>query len=113
MWIALNNCIINSEIKHILIHNDKIVKISSERYMCNKTYDLAYRKLIPGGIDAHVHVRDFDLSQQEDIVSCSRAAVKGGITTIIDMPNTKPETITIDAVEKKNRSIKNLSAIME
>ena len=63
--------------------------------------DLNGRILMAGGIDAHVHFRDPGLTWKADIGSESYAAILGGITTFIDMPNTFPPTTTPDALEAK------------
>ena len=57
--------------------------------------------LIPGCIDDHVHFREPGLTHKADIASESRAAVAGGVTSYMDMPNTKPLTITAEALEEK------------
>lgn len=70
--------------------------------------------LIPGVIDAHVHFREPGLTQKADIYHESRAAVAGGTTSFMDMPNTKPQTVTIENVKEKieiakKKSIANYS----
>lgn len=57
--------------------------------------------LLPGVIDEHVHFRDPGLTEKGDILTESRAAAAGGVTTWLDMPNTLPQTISIEAYEKK------------
>ena len=57
--------------------------------------------LLPGVIDEHVHFRDPGLTHKADITSESRAAVAGGVTSVMDMPNTHPQTTTIEAWEAK------------
>ena len=57
--------------------------------------------VIPGGIDAHVHFREPGLTHKADIAHESRAAIAGGITSFMEMPNTIPQTTTIDAWENK------------
>lgn len=57
--------------------------------------------LLPGVIDTHVHFRDPGLTEKADIVSESAAAVAGGVTSYIDMPNTVPQTTTVDRWEAK------------
>ena len=52
-------------------------------------------------IDDHVHFRDPGLTQKADMQTESRAAAFGGVTSYLDMPNTKPQTTTIDALEAK------------
>ena len=63
--------------------------------------DAAGMLLIPGCIDDHVHFREPGLTHKADIASESRAAVAGGVTSYMDMPNTKPLTITHEALEEK------------
>ncbi len=57
--------------------------------------------LIPGAIDDQVHFREPGLTHKADIHSESRAAVAGGVTTFMDMPNTNPQTVTLDALNQK------------
>ncbi|MEG1563500.1 MAG: dihydroorotase [Bacteroides sp.] len=57
--------------------------------------------LLPGVIDGHVHFRDPGLTQKADIASESKAAAAGGVTSFMDMPNTNPQTTTLDALEAK------------
>lgn len=57
--------------------------------------------LIPGVIDVHVHFRDPGFPEKEDWESGSRAALHGGVTTVLEMPNTNPSTITGAALEAK------------
>lgn len=59
------------------------------------------RYLIPGVIDAHVHFREPGMTHKGDFASESAAALAGGVTTIFDMPNTKPATVTRDAFAAK------------
>jgi dihydroorotase len=59
--------------------------------------------LLPGAIDAHVHFREPGLTAKADIASESRAAVAGGVTTVLDMPNVKPTTTTPEALAEKGR----------
>lgn len=57
--------------------------------------------LIPGVIDTHVHFREPGLTEKADIGTESRAAVAGGVTSYVDMPNTKPQTTTMELLEDK------------
>ncbi|MDD3196484.1 MAG: dihydroorotase [Paludibacter sp.] len=59
--------------------------------------------LVPGVIDDQVHFREPGLTHKADIASESRAAAAGGVTSFMDMPNTMPLTITLDALEDKYR----------
>ncbi len=57
--------------------------------------------LLPGIIDTHVHFREPGLTEKADIETESHAAVAGGVTSFIDMPNTKPQTTTMELLEEK------------
>lgn len=59
--------------------------------------------LLPGIIDDQVHFREPGLTHKGDIFSESRAASAGGITSFMDMPNTIPQTVTIEALDEKYR----------
>ena len=63
--------------------------------------DAEGKYLMAGGIDAHVHFRDPGLTHKADMTSESRAAAAGGVTTVMDMPNTSPATTSIEALHKK------------
>ncbi len=67
----------------------------------NTLIDADGRLVMPGVIDEHVHFRDPGLTHKADMISESRAAVAGGVTSFIDMPNTVPATTTVAAVEDK------------
>jgi len=57
--------------------------------------------VLPGVIDSHVHFREPGLTDKADIDSESRAAAAGGVTTYFDMPNTQPQTTTLEALDEK------------
>lgn len=67
----------------------------------SETIDAKGRYLIPGIIDEHVHFRDPGLTRKADIFTESRAAVAGGVTSFMDMPNTVPQTVTNGLLEEK------------
>ena len=67
--------------------------------------------LLPGVIDEHVHFRDPGLTHKADIASESRAAVAGGVTSVMDMPNTNPQTTTIEAWEAKMQNFAEHSLV--
>ena len=60
----------------------------SLRKQATETVDLEGRHVIAGGIDAHVHFREPGLTHKADMATESLAAVAGGVTSVIDMPNT-------------------------
>ena len=65
--------------------------------------EAAGKTLLPGVIDEHVHTRDPGLTEKGDMASESAAAAAGGVTSIIDMPNTRPATTTLAALEAKEQ----------
>jgi dihydroorotase len=110
-----------SVIGDILIHNERIEKIATnisissiEKY---KEIDGTGKFLIPGVIDDQVHFRDPGLTHKATIESESKAAVAGGVTSFMDMPNTIPNTLTQELLEEKyayakNHSLANYSFFM-
>lgn len=89
----------------IVIENEKIAEIlvgsEAPTTPCDEAIDAEGCYLLPGAIDGHVHFRDPGLTQKGDITSESRAAVAGGVTSIMDMPNTSPQTTSITALNDK------------
>ena len=67
------------------------------------TIDATGCYVLPGVIDTHVHFREPGLTDKADIETESRAAAAGGVTTFFDMPNTKPQTTTLEALADKQR----------
>ncbi|MBS0583961.1 MAG: dihydroorotase [Proteobacteria bacterium] len=76
-----------------------------------RVFDARGRLLIPGMIDDHVHFREPGYTAKADIASESRAAVAGGVTSFIDMPNTSPSTLTHALLEQKYALAARNSAI--
>lgn len=89
--------------KDIYISNDKIARIAEpgSSLEASTTIDGSDKYLIPGVIDDQVHFREPGLTHKADIASESAAAVAGGITSLMEMPNTNPQTTTIDELNKK------------
>lgn len=86
----------------VLIDGDKIAGVyegnSPETVSAVRVIDAGGKMLLPGVIDDQVHFREPGLTHKGDIASESRAAVAGGVTSFMDMPNTNPQTTTIDAL---------------
>src|SRR5690554_5180555 len=66
--------------------------------------------LLPGVIDDQVHFREPGLTHKGEIATESRAAVAGGVTTYMEMPNTNPQTVTQELLEEKYRRGAEVSA---
>lgn len=86
----------------LLIDNGLIQKIGRLADITNsKIIDGSGKYLFPGIIDGQVHFREPGLTHKGDLHSESRAAVAGGVTSFIDMPNTFPNVLTIDLLNEK------------
>lgn len=86
----------------ILIKNGRIEKINSSIYFENaEIIDAKGNYIIPGIIDDQVHFREPGLTHKGCIHSESRAAVAGGVTSFMEMPNTNPTSTTIERLEEK------------
>ena len=100
--------IVNDQITAIGVIEPSIIPAGA------RTIDAGGCFILPGVIDDQVHFREPGLTHKADILSESRAAAAGGITSFMDMPNTIPQTITLDLLEEKfkigeERSMVNFS----
>jgi dihydroorotase len=86
----------------VLIRNGRIDRIDG---LINAAADIELdasgKALLPGMIDCHVHFREPGLTQKGDMQSESRAAVAGGVTSVMEMPNTRPPAVTRERLEEK------------
>ncbi|MGI8600816.1 MAG: dihydroorotase [Chitinophagaceae bacterium] len=91
------------EVKDILVKNGKIEKIAPD--ITNNVnaiiIDGAGKYLLPGLIDDQVHFREPGLTHKATIYSESKAAIAGGVTSFMEMPNTKPPALTQQLLEEK------------
>ena len=90
----------------VLVLGNKIAKIApSISDSADHVIQESGLTLMPGVIDTHVHFREPGPTHKESIMSGSKAAVSGGVTSFFDMPNNQPATITVDELNaKKNRA---------
>lgn len=88
---------------NIGIADGKIAQLSKAQIDAAQKIDCKGKIVTPGGIDAHVHCRVPGMEHKEDWNSGSRAALAGGITTVLDMPNTKPATTTVQLLKEKRK----------
>lgn len=92
---------------YIIIDGEFIAKVgegsptAEDIGVSESVIDIAGRMVLPGAIDTHVHFREPGLTHKASIASESAAAVSGGVTSFIDMPNTKPTTTSMAAVADK------------
>lgn len=116
MLLLENGIIITSEKEEkgtIVIENGKILDVlysSDENYpldvrnyrkQAEEVTDIDGRHVIAGGIDAHVHFREPGLTHKADMATESLAAVAGGVTSVMDMPNTSPATTSAETLKGK------------
>ena len=89
----------------VVINGSKIVEVCTGNARpcrrCDEAIDGEGMYLIPGVIDDHVHFREPGLTHKATILSESRAAAAGGVTSYMEMPNTSPMTVTITALRDK------------
>ena len=95
----------NTIVADVLISNERIEKIAPSIHVngMSSVQEINAKGLylLPGGIDDQVHFREPGLTHKGDIYSESRAAVAGGITSFMEMPNTIPNTLTQALLEEK------------
>lgn len=91
----------------VIIDDDRIAEVvkgkETPRGIFDRRLDSTGCFVLPGIIDSHVHFREPGLTAKADIDSESRAAAYGGVTSFFDMPNTVPQTTTLDAWRDKMR----------
>ena len=87
---------------NLLIEGGKILAIDPPRTAAaDEIVDATGLHQLPGVIDDHVHFRDPGMTHKEDLHTGSMASAKGGVTTFLEMPNTKPSTTTVAALHQK------------
>jgi len=85
------------EVCDILIESGKISKVAKNiKASAEKTIDATGKIVLPGLVDMHVHLREPGREDKETIASGTKAALKGGVTSVLAMPNTNP---AMDSVE--------------
>jgi dihydroorotase len=104
----------------IAIEEGKIYKIGKETQMPNADEKTNMHNLLvlPGLIDEHVHLRDEGKAYKEDFISGTSAAAAGGFTTVLDMPNNEPVTMSVASLRNrmnlaKRRTVVNLGVYSE
>ncbi len=92
-------------IKSIILNSsiEKLTKLIE----LNEVIDCKNKLIIPGIIDIHSHLRDMEQSEKETFLTGTKAAAFSGITTVFNMPNTKPPAINVDQVKKWMKKAEN------
>jgi len=105
-WLIRNAELVNEGTRRVMdvrLRNGRIETIAAslEPRADETVVDASGQWLLPGMIDDQVHFREPGLEHKADFATESRAAVAGGITSYMEMPNSKPTTTTLDALEDK------------
>ena len=101
----------------VLVEDDRIAQIieygngNESLSGVDDEFDASGLLLFPGFIDTHVHFREPGLTHKADFFSESRAAVAGGVTSVCEMPNTKPPTTSAELLDEKFRIAAKNSAV--
>lgn len=100
------------EVLDILIQNERIVKREkNSKEKADRIIDAKGCFVMPGFIDLHVHLRDPGFTDKETVETGARAAARGGYTTILAMPNTKPVVDNPDVVNYVHQKAKSLALV--
>lgn len=83
----------------------KISAVTSDSLQGKEVIQAKHLALLPGVIDSQVHFRDPGLTHKEDFSTATQGAALGGITSVFDMPNTKPSTTTRELFEEKMKIV--------
>lgn len=110
--------IVNEDRSHygsLVMENDVIAEVIEGKEIPCGNYDMKIDAtglfVLPGVIDSHVHFREPGLTAKADIGTESEAAAYGGVTTFFDMPNTVPQTTSVDALDAKFRIAREKSHV--
>jgi dihydroorotase len=88
------------DIRDMLIENSKISRVDKElKVDADEIIDASNKIVMPGLVDMHVHLREPGREDKETIASGTNAALKGGVTTLLVMPNTEPAMDNLDNLE--------------
>ena len=101
--IIENNSLVK---KDILIDNDVICEINDNINCDCEVIDAKNNLVIPGGVDVHVHFREPGFTNKETIKTGTMSAAKGGITTVMPMPNLNPVPDNLEHLEEEIKIIK-------
>jgi allantoinase len=85
----------------VLINDGVITRVEPNLRSAARTIDATGKYVLPGAIDVHVHSRDPGFPEKEDFGSLTAAAAAGGVTTVLDMPNTVPAVDSAGVLESK------------
>jgi len=97
----------------VTIENGVITRVGGGSSGCDRVLDFSGEGevVLPGLIDMHVHMRDFEQSSEEDFTSGTSAAAMGGYTVVVDMPNTKPPVNTLQVLLRRDATARERALV--
>jgi allantoinase len=93
------------------VRDGAIAAISGEQLEADETVDASGLQVLPGLIDCHVHFRDPAYTDKEDFTSGTRAAAKGGVTTVLEMPTSDVAVSTVERFERRRRILEQKAVV--
>ncbi len=117
LLLIQNGTVVNpgdgTEIKaDVLVEDGKIKKVAPmQKVKADRVIDAADCYVMPGFIDMHVHLRDPGMEHKETVETGAQAAARGGFTTIVAMPNTKPVVDNSDVVNYVHNKAKDMRLV--
>ena len=98
-----NATLADGRVRDVRVDGERIAELGDGLESDGEAVDADERLLLPGMIDAHVHFREPGFSHKETWLTGSRSAAAGGVTTVIDQPNTDPPTVDGRSFDRKAR----------
>ena len=96
----------------VVVDGGRIVGVvRSGEPSADRVVDAAGKVVLPGMVDMHVHLRDPGFPERENFESGTRPAAAGGVTTVVDMPNTQPAVVTVEAFKQKKGIVEKKSLV--
>ncbi|WP_435061993.1 dihydroorotase [Halobaculum sp. EA56] len=103
--LFVNATLADGRVRDVLVEGERVAAVepagSVPTATADEVIDCEGKHLLPGAIDAHVHFRQPGFEHKEDWHTGSRSAAAGGVTTVVDQPNTDPPTVTGGAFDAK------------
>lgn len=115
--LAIKNCrIVNSRMTFegvLYISEGRIIGISrSFQGTVKEVLDAEGRFVLPGAVDGHIHMMDPGFTEREDFITGTTAAARGGVTTVIELPNqARPLVFTAKGLEEKKRYLSERAVV--
>jgi dihydroorotase len=103
--VVEGNCYYQGRLARLCVGiEDGVISKVAKNLDGDAVYDFGSKLVLPAAIDSHVHMRDPGATHKEDFATGTLAALHGGVTCVLDMPNTSPPTTSVDALREKTRT---------